>query len=64
MLFRTKYKPCRKGWVAKECVDAGNDVSEEEVMGLSTKMDLFAFELWSSGHLLIDDVVELPRIVV
>jgi hypothetical protein len=62
MIFRTKYKPLCKGWVSEECAYTGNDVSEVEVMGLLAKMDLFAFELWSSRHLFIDDAVELPAL--
>ena len=64
MSFRRKYKTSCKGWVSEERADAGNDVSEEEVVGLPTKMDFLAMELRLSRHLFIDDLVELPSIAI
>ena len=64
MSFRNKNKPICKGWVTEECADAGNDVSEEEVVGLPTKMYLLAMEFWSSQHLIINNLVELPGVAI
>ena len=64
MSLGKKNKPICEGWVTEESADAGNDVLEEEVVGLSTKMDFLAMELRSSQHLFIDDLGELPGIVI
>jgi hypothetical protein len=64
MAFGGKDEPCRKGRVTEECTNAGDDVSEEEVEGLPTKMNLLAFELQASWHLCINDAVELPGIAI
>ena len=64
MSLGNKNKPSCEGWVTEESVDAGNDVSEEEVVGLPTKMDFLAMELQSSRHLFIDDLVELLGIAI
>ena len=64
MSLGKKNKPICEGWVTKESADAGNDVLEEEVVGLPTKMDFLAMELRLSRHLFIDDLVELPGIAI
>ena len=47
MSLGKKNKPICEGWVTEESADAGNDVSEEEVVGLPTKMD---FLLTRTGY--------------
>jgi hypothetical protein len=64
MTFRRKYEVLRKSWIPKECAEAGNDFSKVEVIGLPTDTDLLALELWSAGHLFIDDAVELLAVAV
>ena len=64
MTFRRKYEPLCKSWVTEECADAGNDASKVEVVRLPANMNFLAFKLWAPRHLFIDEVVELPGIVI